>query len=92
MGPGKWVKLIILLKDLYEKINDLINIDIQPVPFQTFSSIQYSCPACPVGSDYRTGVEFTCDSGAYSSGAEFHQPKIERQKIIFIAPLDMITN
>jgi hypothetical protein len=26
------------------------------------------CPACPVGRNYRTGVEFTCDSGAYSSG------------------------
>jgi hypothetical protein len=27
-----------------------------------------ACPACPVGRNYRTGVEFTCDSGAYSSG------------------------
>jgi len=34
----------ILLKALSEKISDLINIDIQPVPFQPFSSIQYFCP------------------------------------------------
>ena len=35
---------------------------------QVRSYLTGTCPACPVGRNYRTGVEFTCDSGAYSSG------------------------
>jgi hypothetical protein len=38
------------------------------------------CPACPVGRNYRTGVEFTCDSGAYSSGVKFFE---EEERSVF---------